>query len=111
LPPGIGELDLITYFFNYHDTVHLGVNRPQMNRRMFEALKPGGLLILADHSARPGDGISVTSTLHRIEEGAVRGELEAVGFRFVAEGGFCATRRTRARRRCSSRRCRTTNSC
>jgi predicted methyltransferase len=88
LPPGVGGLDLITFFFNYHDTVHMGVNRPQMNRRMFEALKSGGFLILADHSARPGDGITVTKTLHRIEESAVRRELEAAGFQLVEEGNF-----------------------
>ena len=40
-PSGMGGLDLITFFFNYHDTVHMGVNRPQMNLRIFEALKPG----------------------------------------------------------------------
>jgi len=88
LPPGVGGLDLITIFFFYHDSVHLGVDRPQMNRRLFEALKPGGLLVVADHSARTGDGISVTKTLHRIEESAVRRELESAGFRFVAEAGF-----------------------
>ncbi len=88
LPPGVGGLDLITFFFNYHDTVHMDVNRPQMNRRMFEALKPGGVLILADHSARAGDGTTVTKTLHRIEESVVRRELEAAGFQLVAEGSF-----------------------
>jgi len=88
LPPGVGGLDLITIFFFYHDTVHLGVDRPRMNRRLFEALKPSGLLVLADHSARAGDGITVTKTLHRIEESVVRRELEAAGFRLVAEAGF-----------------------
>jgi predicted methyltransferase len=88
LPPGVGGLDLITFFFNYHDTVFMDVNRPQMNRRMFEALKPGGVLILADHSARAGDGTTVAKTLHRIEESVVRRELEAAGFQLVAEGSF-----------------------
>lgn len=88
LPPGVGGFDLITFFFIYHDTVHLGVDRPRMNRRLFEALKPGGVLVLADHSARVGDGIAVTKTLHRIEESAVRRELESAGFQLVAEAGF-----------------------
>lgn len=88
LPPGVGGLDLITFFFFYHDTVHLGVDRQRMNRRLFEALKPGGVLVLADHSARPGDGITVTKSLHRIEESVVRRELEAAGFRLVAETGI-----------------------
>ena len=88
LPPGVGGLDLITFFFFYHDTVHLNVDRPRMNRRLYEALKPGGILVVADHSARPGDGLNVTKSLHRIEESVVRRELEAAGFQFVAEGTF-----------------------
>jgi len=88
LPPGVTGFDLITFFFFYHDTVHLGVDRTRMNRQLFEALKPGGILILADHSARPGDGASVTKSLHRIEESVVRRELEAAGFQFVSEGSF-----------------------
>lgn len=88
LPPGVGGFDLITFFFFYHDTVWLGVDRAQMNRRLYEALKPGGILVLADHSARAGDGANVTKSLHRIEESVVRRELEAAGFRLVAEGNF-----------------------
>ena len=52
------------------------------------ALKPGGLLVIADHSARAGDGIAVGKTLHRIEESALRREIEAAGFKLVAEGDF-----------------------
>jgi predicted methyltransferase len=88
VPAGVRDLDLITFFFLYHDTVHLGVDRAKMNRALFQALKPGGLLIVSDHSARPGDGTSVTKSLHRIEESAVRQEVEAAGFRYVGEGGF-----------------------
>jgi predicted methyltransferase len=88
LPAGVGGLDLITFFFFYHDTVHLGVDRAKMNRALYDALKPGGTLIIADHSARPGDGTNVTKSLHRIEESVVRRELEAAGFRFVESGNF-----------------------
>src|SRR5262249_32697558 len=51
-------------------------------------LKPGGILVIADHSARAGDGASVGKTFHRIEESALRREVEAVGFKLVAEGDF-----------------------
>lgn len=88
LPPGVGNLDAITFFFAYHDTVPLGVDRAKMNRRMFELLKPGGVLVVADHSARAGDGIGVAKSLHRIEESSVVKELEAAGFRLVASGDF-----------------------
>jgi predicted methyltransferase len=88
IPPEVKELDLITFFFAYHDVTYMPVDRAEMNRKMFAALKPGGFLIIADHSARPGDGITVTKTLHRIEESVLRGEIEAAGFKLVDEGAF-----------------------
>lgn len=88
VPPEVRNLDLVTFNFNYHDTVWLGVDRAKMNRAVFNALKSGGTYIVADHSGRPGTGTSETKTLHRIEESAVRKEVEAAGFKFVSEGGF-----------------------
>ena len=88
IPPEVSGLDLITFFFAYHDTTYMPVDRAEMNRKMFAALKPGGFLIIADHSARPGEGITVAKTLHRIEENVLRGEIEAAGFKLVDEGNF-----------------------
>ena len=88
IPPGVGGLDLITFFFAYHDVTYMPADRAEMNKKMFAALKPGGLLVIADHSARAGDGINVAKTLHRIEESTLRQEIEAAGFKFVAEGNF-----------------------
>src|SRR5271169_3320379 len=87
-PPGVHELDLVTFLFFYHDTTYMNVDRAEMNRKLFAALKPGGFMIVADHSALPGQGISVGKTLHRIEESILRQEVEAAGFRLVAEGNF-----------------------
>lgn len=81
-------LDLVTLMFNYHDLGFLGVDRAQMNRALFSALKPGGLYVIADHAGRDGTGISESGTLHRIEEAFLRREVEAGGFRFVAEAAF-----------------------
>jgi len=88
IPPDVSGLDLITFFFAYHDISYMQVDRAVMNKKMFAALKPGGFLIIADHSAKPGDGINVAKTLHRIEESTVRQEIEAAGFKLVAEGDF-----------------------
>jgi predicted methyltransferase len=87
-PPGVFDLDLITFLFYYHDTTFMNVDRAEMDRNMFAALKPGGVLVIADHSALPGQGTSVGKTLHRIEESTLRKEVEAAGFRVVAEGNF-----------------------
>jgi predicted methyltransferase len=88
IPPDVSGLDLITFFFAYHDVTYMPVDRAEMNRKMFAALKPGGFLVIADHSARPGEGITVAKTLHRIEESVLRGEIEAAGFKLVDEGNF-----------------------
>jgi predicted methyltransferase len=83
-----GALDLVTLMFNYHDFGHLGVDRAALNRAVYAALKPGGMYVIADHSGRPGTGISESGTLHRVEEAFLRKEVEAAGFRLAAEGGF-----------------------
>lgn len=90
VPPELaqGKLDLVTLMFNYHDLGFLGEGRAQMNRAIFAALKPGGVYILADHSGRPGTGISESTTLHRIEEAFLRSEVEAAGFKLLASGSF-----------------------
>ena len=86
--PDMSNLDLITFLFYYHDTTYLNVDRAAMDQKMFAALKPGGFLVLADHSAKAGADISTGKSLHRIDEAIVRKELEAAGFKFAAEGDF-----------------------
>lgn len=88
VPSDVRNLDLVTILFEYHDTPAMGIDRAKMNRRIFDALKPGGYLVIADHSARAGTGVSASRTLHRIEETVVRQEVEAAGFKFVAAADF-----------------------
>ncbi|HEX2827794.1 MAG TPA: hypothetical protein VHP37_15685 [Burkholderiales bacterium] len=88
VPPDLRNLDLVTFNFIYHDTAHLGVDRAKMNRAIFNALKPGGVYIVADHSAKAGAGANETKSLHRIEEALVRKEIEAAGFRYVGSADF-----------------------
>ena len=88
IPPEASNLDMITFFFAYHDVTYMQVDRTKMNARMFAALKPGGWLVIADHSAKPGEGTSVANTLHRIEEATLKQEIEAAGFKLAAEGDF-----------------------
>jgi predicted methyltransferase len=88
IPPEVSGLDMITFFFAYHDVTYMEVDRAEMNRNLFAALKPGGFLVIADHSARPGDGTTVAKTLHRIEESALRQEIEAAGFKLATEADF-----------------------
>lgn len=85
---GLPPLDLVTFLFAYHDTTYAEVDRAKMNKALFAALKPGGFLVVADHSARPEDGAGVGKTYHRIAEATLRQEVEAAGFKLVASGDF-----------------------
>jgi predicted methyltransferase len=59
-----------------------------MDKKLFAALKPGGHLVIADHSAKSGEGASVGKTLHRIDEAFLKREVEAAGFKLVSEADF-----------------------
>lgn len=80
-------LDAILIVQIYHDfhLPQLNLDVAQINRDMFAALKPGGVLVVADHAAAAGSPANVMETLHRIEQSRVRSELEAAGFVFEAE--------------------------
>jgi predicted methyltransferase len=84
LPPEVRDLDAVLMILFYHDTVWLGADRGRMNAAVFRALKPGGVFAIVDHSAKDGSGLSDVQTLHRIDEQALRKEVEAAGFRFKA---------------------------
>jgi predicted methyltransferase len=88
VPADVHDLDVVTFLFFYHDTTYMQVDRAEMDRKLFAALKPGGVLVIADHAAKAGADIAVGKSLHRIDEAVVRRELEAAGFKLVAEGDF-----------------------
>lgn len=83
-------LDVIFTAQNYHDmalTAYALGDRTQMNATAFAALKPGGVYIVVDHSAVDGSPIQTDAenTNHRIDQAAVRREVEAAGFVFDGE--------------------------
>jgi predicted methyltransferase len=88
LPEDLHDLDVITFLFAYHDTTYMDVDRAQMDRKLFAALRPGGVMVIADHAAKAGADITVGKTLHRIDESTLRREVEAAGFKLVGEGNF-----------------------
>jgi predicted methyltransferase len=88
IPPDAPKFDLITFVNNYHDFANTPIDRVALNRRLYDALKPGGHLVIVDHSALPGSGTSATRTLHRIDEAVVVAEVKQAGFVLEAEGQF-----------------------
>lgn len=82
------KLDVVWTSQNYHD-LHdpfMGpANMAVLDKRIFDTLKPGGTFLIIDHAAEPGSGLRDTNTLHRIDPKAIVAEVEAAGFKLVAE--------------------------
>jgi predicted methyltransferase len=77
---GMPPLDLITINMSYHDIANTPADRAAMNKRLYDALKPGGHLVIIDNAAKNGSGLADTKTLHRIDEAAVVAEVTRAGF-------------------------------
>ncbi|MCX8475003.1 MAG: methyltransferase [Sphingomonas sp.] len=78
-------LDAIVTVQNWHD-LHLKQSPPgfaaSMAKRLYDDLKPGGVLLVVDHVAATDPGFAVPDKLHRIDPAAARAEIESAGFKF-----------------------------
>jgi predicted methyltransferase len=80
------DVDLVWTSQNYHDFHNVpNLNVLDFDKAVFAALKPGGIYLVLDHSAEQGSGFRDTSTLHRIDEEAVKKEVLQAGFELVGE--------------------------
>ncbi len=52
--------------------------------QLVRALKPGGVLLVVDHSAKPGSGTAAASSLHRIDESYAVKDFESRGLKVLA---------------------------
>jgi predicted methyltransferase len=81
--PQDASLEFVLLNLDYHE-IEKG-DRAAMNKRVFAALKPGGVYGVVDHAAAEGAGDSVAKTLHRIEKSLVVNEVSAAGFKEAKE--------------------------
>lgn len=76
---------------NYHD-LHINeygdVDMAAFNKKVFDALKPGGIYFVLDHQANSGTTEADIAKLHRIEKDQVIKEVTAAGFKLIDEGHF-----------------------
>ena len=84
------SLDAVIMIKVYHDLYWVApkngwqkIDVPLVLDQIAKALKPGGTLLVVDHSAKPGTGSSDAGSLHRIDEAYMRKDFEAHGFKFV----------------------------
>jgi predicted methyltransferase len=81
-------VDVVWTSQNYHDmhNKQYAMDVNEVNKAIYKSLKPGGYYVVIDHKAAESAGDDVTETLHRIKESTVKKEVEAAGFKLVAEG-------------------------
>jgi predicted methyltransferase len=87
-PPLPDKVDVAITVQNYHD-MHLDLfpagTAAKANAALFKALKHGGTLLVIDHVAATGSGLTVPNTLHRIDPAIIKEELATTGFRYDGE--------------------------
>lgn len=83
-------LDIVFNSQFYHDLYNPQYGgpggAPAHNKAVFDALKPGGVLLIIDHAGPAGTGLRDVATTHRIDEEAARRDIAAAGF--VYEGSI-----------------------
>jgi predicted methyltransferase len=88
------SLDAVLLIKVYHDMYWIDMRPdspwPKVNvgavlDQLSKALKPGGVLLLVDHSAKSGHGSNDAGELHRIEEGYAIKDFESHGFKVIAK--------------------------
>jgi predicted methyltransferase len=95
LADAVDAADLVFVHLFYHDfhtalIQRRGATPAGFNNAALELLRPGGSYVIVDHAAAAGTWTSDSPTLHRIDPAAVRAEVEAAGFRLVAEASILA---------------------
>jgi predicted methyltransferase len=86
------SLDAVLLIKVYHDLYWVSpkdqwptIDVDAVLTQLARALKPGGKLLLVDHSAKEGTGASAATPLHRIDEAYAIKDFEAHGFKVVAK--------------------------
>lgn len=90
---GTGTVDAILMVKVYHDLYWVDkdeknwpkVDVPKTLDQLTRALKPGGILLLVDHSAKAGTGSNAAGPLHRIDEAFARKDFESRGLELVGQ--------------------------
>jgi predicted methyltransferase len=90
-PPFPEKLDTIITVQNMHD-LYLGAmpqgTAPKALAALYTALKPGGTLLVVDHSASAGAGLAAANSVHRMDRDAAIAALKAAGFTVEAESAL-----------------------
>jgi predicted methyltransferase len=87
LPKNVDSVWNVLY---YHDMQPNGVDIAAFNRKIFDALKPGGIYLVIDHKAEDGSGWRDAATIHRMGVDTIKQEVLAAGFELALDSDLLA---------------------
>jgi predicted methyltransferase len=88
-----GSLDAVLLVKVYHDLYVVDQDKkswPDIDvksalDKLVKALKPGGTLLIVDHSAKPSTGTSAAAPLHRIDEAYALHDFQSRGLKLIGK--------------------------
>jgi predicted methyltransferase len=86
-PQGVDAVWNVLY---YHDLQPQSIDTAAFNRKIFAALKPGGIYLVIDHKAEDGSGWRDAATIHRMGVDTIKQEVLAAGFELALESDLLA---------------------
>ncbi|HZF29371.1 MAG TPA: methyltransferase [Gammaproteobacteria bacterium] len=87
LPKNLDGVYIVLY---YHDLKPANVDTAALNKKIFEALKPGGTYLIIDHKAEDGSGWRDAATIHRMGVDTIKQEVLAAGFQLALDSNLLA---------------------
>lgn len=86
--------DAVFFMLGYHDMYHVAkdwkIDKDSFLTEFTRAVKPGGKLVIVDHSAKAGTGVEASQDLHRIDVNYVIEEVKSKGFKLIEQSNLLA---------------------
>jgi predicted methyltransferase len=74
----------------YHDLQQNDIDTAAFNKKVYDALAPGGVYVVIDHKAEDGSGWRDARTIHRMGAETIKEEVLAAGFELALESDLLA---------------------
>ena len=84
------NVDVVFNVLYYHDLPIFNIDVDVLNKKIYDALKPGGVFLVIDHNAEAGSGLRDIESLHRIDPAVVEEQILAAGFELEVKSDMLA---------------------
>jgi predicted methyltransferase len=84
------NVDAVWNVLYYHDLQQNDIDTAAFNKKVYDALAPGGVYVVIDHKAEDGSGWRDARTIHRMGAETIKEEVLAAGFELALESDLLA---------------------